>query len=115
MPSGKKPTNSRRSIPREGISTRPTDSSGRRATDADLDMRAAGERPAVSLPWPEPSKYKPAKMPDHITSFASKYKPAKMPDKSKAVLTFAPTKIKPAQIIRTTVNMKPTPMAKKKK
>jgi len=85
MPSGKKPTNSRRSMPREGISTRPTDSSGRRATDADLDMRAAGERPAV--------KYKPAKMPDKITR---------------------PTKIKPVQVIRTTTAMKSTPTAKKR-
>lgn len=111
---GKKPTM------RENISSRPTDKYGNRATDTDLGIGAgvaaarkaaaekimkregttspSGARPAVT--------YKPAKMPDKLAP--PKVAPAKMPNK------LAPTKMKPAQIIRTTINLKPTPMGKKR-
>jgi hypothetical protein len=92
---------------REGISTRPTDKYGNRATNADLGIgpgadakrkaaaekimaregttSAAGGRPAVKMP----AKAAPAKM------------PAKMAAPKQAV-------------IRTTTAYKPTPMGKKK-
>ena len=92
---------------REGISTRPTDQYGNRATNADLGIgpgadakrkaaaekimaregttSAAGGRPAVKMP----AKAAPAKM------------PAKMAAPKQAV-------------IRTTTAYKPTPMGKKK-
>ena len=105
---------------RENISSRPTDSSGRRATDADLGIgpgvaalrKAAAERITAREGTTSPSgarpavTYKPAKMPDKLAP--PKVAPAKMPDK------LAPTKMKPAQIIRTTINLKPTPAAKKR-
>jgi hypothetical protein len=55
----------------------------------------AGGRPAA----------KPAKMP---VKAPPKVAPAKMPNK------LAPTKMKPAQITRTTTNFKPTPSSKKR-
>ncbi len=105
---------------REGISTRPTDKYGNRATNADLGIgpgvdakrkeaamkimaregttSPSGGRPAVT--------YKPAKMPDKLAT--PKVAPAKMPNK------LAPTKMKPAQVVRTTTAFKPTPMGKKR-
>ena len=105
-------------MPREGISTRPTDSSGRRATDADLGLSAAGAAAAraraamqavaregtTSTAGGRPAA-KPAKMP---VKAPPKVAPAKMPNK------LAPTKMKPAQITRTTTNFKPTPSSKKR-
>ena len=109
---------------REGISTRPTDKYGNRATNADLGIgpgadakrKAAAEkimaregttnpsggRPAVKMP----AKVAPAKMPNKLAP--AKVAPAKMPNK------LAPTKMKPAQITRTTTNFKPSPTGKKR-
>ena len=102
---------------RENISSRPTDSSGRRATDADLGIgpgvaalrKAAAERitaregttspaggraavPAVRRFTKDTPPPKPIKLP------ANPNKPPKMQN----------------FVIRTTTNMKPTPAAKKR-
>ena len=84
---------------RENISSRPTDSSGRRATDADLGIgpgvaalrKAAAMKITAREGTTSPSGARPA---------------VKMPAKTPAP--------KPVQVIRTTVNMKPTPTAKKR-
>jgi hypothetical protein len=126
------------SMPREGISTRPTDSSGRRATDADLGLSAAGAaasraraamqavaregttskaggRPAVKMmPKIAPSEKR--------TLPANPNKPAEkrtLPAKSnqsveKRILPYKPAKpAKPVQVIRTTQLYKPSPTKKK--
>jgi hypothetical protein len=99
---GKKPTM------RENISSRPTDSSGRRASDADLGIgpgvaairKAAAEKIMKREGTTSPSGARPA-----LLRVAPPSKPAKAP----AVKMPA----KP-QIIRTTTNMKSTPMGKKR-
>ena len=100
---GKKPTM------RENISSRPTDKFGNRATDADLGIgagvaalrKAAAEKITRQEGTTSPSGARPAllRMPA----------PTKTPAKPSAVkMPKAP------QIIRTTVNMKSTPMGKKR-
>jgi len=121
---GKKPTM------RENISSRPTDSSGRRASNADLGIgagvaalrKAAAEkitkREGTTSPGgarsATPMPYKPGKEPALKTPMP--YKPGKKP------ILMTPMPYKPAkpaapkapQIIRTTTNMKPTPSGKKR-
>jgi hypothetical protein len=88
---------------RENISSRPTDSSGRRASDADLGIgpgvaalrKAAAAKITAQEGTTSPSGGRPA---------------VKMPAKIAAVKPVQ----KPVQVIRTTVNMKPTPAAKKR-
>jgi hypothetical protein len=92
---------------REGISTRPTDKYGNRATNADLGIgpgvdakrKAAAEKIMAREGTTSKSGGRPAvKMP-------AKAAPAKMPAKMAA----------PKQaVIRTTTAYKPTPMGKKK-
>jgi hypothetical protein len=92
---------------REGISTRPTDKYGNRATNADLGIgpgadakrKAAAEKIMAREGTTSKSGGRPAvKMP-------AKVAPAKMPAKMAA----------PKQaVIRTTTAYKPTPMGKKK-
>jgi hypothetical protein len=92
---------------REGISTRPTDKYGNRATNADLGIgpgvdakrKAAAEKIMAREGTTSKSGGRPAvKMP-------AKTAPAKMPAKMAA----------PKQaVIRTTTAYKPTPMGKKK-
>ena len=99
---GKKPTM------RENISSRPTDKYGNRATDADLGIgpgaaalrRAAAKEITKREGTTSPGGARPA-----LLRMAPPSKPAKAP----AVKMPA----KP-QIIRTTTNMKPTPMGKKR-
>ena len=87
---------------RENISSRPTDSSGRRATDADLGIgpgvaalrKAAAMKITAREGTTSPSGARPA---------------VKMPAK-----TPAPKMSKPVQVIRTTQMYKPTPTAKKR-
>ncbi len=123
---------------RENISSRPTDSSGRRATDADLGLSAAGAaaararaamqavaregttstaggRPAVkTLPKIAPAEKRT--LPNKPNKPAEK---RNLPAKSnqpveKRTLPYKPAKpAKPVQVIRTTVSMKPTPTKKK--
>ncbi len=121
---------------RENISSRPTDSSGRRATDADLGLSAAGAaaararaaekilaregttsaaggRPAVkTLPKIAPAEKrtlpnKPNKPAEKRTLPAKSNQPVE-----KRILPYKPVQ-KPVQVTRTTVNMKPTPAKKK--
>lgn len=99
---GKKPTM------RENISSRPTDKYGNRATDADLGIgagvaalrKAAAEKITRQEGTTSPSGGRPA-----LLRVAPPSKPAKAP------AVKAP---KAPQIIRTTVNMKSTPMGKKR-
>ena len=121
---GKKPTM------RENISSRPTDSSGRRASNADLGIGAGvaalrkaaaekitrqegttssgGGRLATPMPYKPgkepalktPMPYKPGKKPILMTPMP--YKPGK------------PAASKAPQVIRTTTNMKSTPTGKKR-
>ena len=99
---GKKPTM------RENISSRPTDSSGRRASNADLGIgagvaalrKAAAEKITRQEGTTSPSGARPA-----LLRVAPPSKPAKAP---------AVKMPKAPQIIRTTVNMKSTPMGKKR-
>ena len=84
---------------RENISSRPTDSSGRRATDADL-----GIGPGVAALRKAAAMKITAR--EGTTSPAGGRAAVKMPAKTPAP--------KPVQVIRTTVNMKPTPTAKKR-
>ena len=129
---GKKPTK------RENISSRPTDSSGRRASNADLGIgagvaalrKAAAEKIMKREGTTSPSGARPApkalgaisnKDRQMLTSAAAKIKPAAAPkslgaisNKDRQMLTTAAAKIKPVQIIRTTTAMKPTPMGKKR-
>ena len=89
---------------RENISSRPTDSSGRRATDADLGIgpgvaalrKAAAEKITKREGTTSPSGARPAVL------RVAPPKPAKV------------TMPKPVQVIRTTVSMKPTPATKKR-
>ena len=99
---GKKPTM------RENISSRPTDKYGNRATDADLGIgagvaairKAAAEKITRQEGTTSPSGARPA-----LLRVAPPSKPAKAP---------AVKMPKAPQIIRTTTNMKPTPMGKKR-
>ena len=99
---GKKPTM------RENISSRPTDKYGNRATDADLGIgagvaalrKAAAEKITRQEGTTSPSGARPA-----LLRMPTPSKPAKAP------AVKAP---KAPQIIRTTTNMKPTPMGKKR-
>ena len=99
---GKKPTM------RENISSRPTDKYGNRATDADLGIgagvaaarKAAAEKIMKREGTTSPSGARPA-----LLRMPTPSKPAKAP------AVKAP---KAPQIIRTTTNMKPTPMGKKR-
>ncbi len=99
---GKKPTM------RENISSRPTDKYGNRATDADLGIgagvaalrKAAAEKIMKREGTTSPSGARPA-----LLRVAPPSKPAKAP---------AVKMPKAPQIIRTTVNMKSTPMGKKR-
>jgi hypothetical protein len=106
---------------REGISTRPTDKYGNRATNADLGIgpgadakrkaaaekimaregttSASGGRPDTKTP----TKAAPTKMP-------SKVAPSKAPV-AKSPVTKMPLK---QQVTRTTTAYRPTPMGKKK-
>jgi hypothetical protein len=129
---GKKPTM------RENISSRPTDSSGRRASNADLGIgagaaalrKAAAEKimkregttsSAGGRAAPKALGAISNKDRQMLTSAAAKIKPAAAPknlgaisNKDRQMLTTAAAKIKPVQIIRTTTAMKPTPMGKKR-
>ena len=111
---GKKPTM------RENISSRPTDSSGRRASNADLGIgagvaalrRAAAKeitkREGTTSPAggrPAPARERNSNREITILRAAPPSKPAKAP---------AVKMPKAPQIIRTTVSMKPTPMGKKR-
>jgi len=97
---------------REGISTRPTDKYGNRATNADLGIgpgvdakrKAAAEKIMAREGTTSKSGGRPAvKMP--AKAAPAKAAPAKMPAKMAA----------PKQaVIRTTTAYKPTPMGKKK-
>lgn len=99
---GKKPTM------RENISSRPTDKYGNRATDTDLGIgagvaalrKAAAEKITRQEGTTSPSGARPA-----LLRMPTPSKPAKAP------AVKAP---KAPQIIRTTTNMKPTPMGKKR-
>jgi hypothetical protein len=99
---GKKPTM------RENISSRPTDKYGNRATDTDLGIgagvaaarKAAAEKIMKREGTTSPSGARPA-----LLRVAPPSKPAKAP---------AVKMPKAPQIIRTTVNMKSTPMGKKR-
>jgi hypothetical protein len=99
---GKKPTM------RENISSRPTDSSGRRASNADLGIgagvaalrKAAAEKITRQEGTTSPSGGRPALLRMPTPSKPAKAPVVKMP--------------KAPQIIRTTVSMKPTPMGKKR-
>ena len=99
---GKKPTM------RENISSRPTDKYGNRATDTDLGIgagvaalrKAAAEKITRQEGTTSPSGARPA-----LLRVAPPSKPAKAP---------AVKMPKAPQIIRTTTNMKPTPMGKKR-
>lgn len=99
---GKKPTM------RENISSRPTDKYGNRATDADLGIgagvaalrKAAAEKITRQEGTTSPSGARPA-----LLRVAPPSKPAKAP---------AVKMPKAPQIIRTTTNMKSTPMGKKR-
>ena len=99
---GKKPTM------RENISSRPTDSSGRRASNADLGIgpgvaalrRAAAKEITKREGTTSPGGARPALM--------------RMPTPSKPAKAPAVKMPKAPQIIRTTTNMKPTPMGKKR-
>ena len=99
---GKKPTM------RENISSRPTDKYGNRATDTDLGIgagvaaarKAAAEKITRHEGTTSPSGARPA-----LLRMPTPSKPAKAP------AVKAP---KAPQIIRTTVNMKSTPMGKKR-
>lgn len=99
---GKKPTM------RENISSRPTDKYGNRATDTDLGIgagvaaarKAAAEKIMKREGTTSPSGARPA-----LLRMPTPSKPAKAP------AVKAP---KAPQIIRTTTNMKPTPMGKKR-
>ena len=123
---------------RENISSRPTDSSGRRATDADLGIgpgvaalrKAAAERITAREGTTSPIGARPAvKMLPKIapaekrTLPANPNKPAQkqtLPAKAnqpveKRILPYKPAKpAKPVQVIRTTQMYKPTPMGKKR-
>ena len=99
-------------MPREGISTRPTDSSGRRATDADLGLSAAGAAAARAR----------AAM-QAVAREGTTSKSGGRPVVKNAVLRTAPAKpVKPVAkiipakqqaIIRTTTAYRPTPTKKK--
>ena len=99
---GKKPTM------RENISSRPTDKYGNRATDTDLGIgagvaaarKAAAEKIMKREGTTSPSGARPA-----LLRMPTPSKPAKAP---------AVKMPKAPQIIRTTVNMKSTPMGKKR-
>jgi hypothetical protein len=99
---GKKPTM------RENISSRPTDKYGNRATDTDLGIgagvaaarKAAAEKIMKREGTTSPSGARPA-----LLRMPAPSKPAKAP---------AVKMPKAPQIIRTTTNMKPTPMGKKR-
>ena len=112
---------------RENISSRPTDSSGRRATDADLGLSAAGAaaaraRAAEKILAREGTTSaaggraaKPLVL--RTTKNAPPPKPIKLPANpnkpaEKRNLPYKPVQ-KPVQVTRTTVNMKPTPAKKK--
>ena len=101
---------------RENISSRPTDKYGNRATDADLGigpgvaalrkaaaekiMKREGTTSSGGGRLATPMPYKPGKKPILMTPMP--YKPGK------------PAASKAPQVIRTTTNMKPTPMGKKR-
>jgi hypothetical protein len=97
---------------REGISTRPTDKYGNRATNADLGIgpgadakrKAAAEKIMAREGTTNPSGGRPAvKMP-------AKTAPVKAPV-AKSPVTKMPLK---QQVTRTTTAYRPTPMGKKK-
>jgi hypothetical protein len=93
---------------RENISSRPTDSSGRRATDADLGIgpgvaairKAAAEKITKREGTTSPSGARPA-----VLRVAP-------PKPVKPVAKIIPAKQQ--AIIRTTTNMRPTPATKKR-
>ena len=93
---------------RENISSRPTDSSGRRASNADLGIgpgvaalrKAAAEKIMAREGTTSPSGARPAVL---------RVAPAKP---VKPIAKIIPAKQQ--AIIRTTTNMKPTPSAKKR-
>jgi hypothetical protein len=114
---GKKPTM------RENISSRPTDKYGNRATDADLGIgpgvaalrRAAAKEITKREGTTSPAGGRAAKAPSGMGAKTNReitilrMAPPSKPAKAPAVKMPA----KP-QIIRTTTNMKPTPMGKKR-
>jgi hypothetical protein len=97
---------------RENISSRPTDSSGRRASDADLGIgpgvaavrKAAAEKLLAREGTTSRAGGRPA-----VKDAVLRVAPAKP---IKPVLKIIPAKQQ--AIIRTTTNMKPTPAAKKR-
>ena len=94
------------SMPREGISTRPTDKYGNRATDADLGLSAAGAAASRARAAMQ------AVAREGTTSKAGGRPAVKMPAKvapAKAPAIKAPKQ----QVIRTTQLYKPTPTKKK--
>ena len=101
------------SMPREGISTRPTDKYGNRATDADLGLSAAGAAASRAR----------AAM-QAVAREGTTSKAGGRPAVKQAVLRTAPAKpVKPVAkiipakqqaIIRTTTAYKPTPTGKKR-
>ena len=106
---GKKPTM------RENISSRPTDSSGRRATDADLGIgpgvaalrKAAAEKIMAREGTTSPSGGRTQAV-LRTTKGAPPIKPIRLPAN--------PNKpaVRQNLVIRTTTNMKPTPATKKR-
>ena len=130
---GKKPTM------RENISSRPTDSSGRRASIADLGIgagvaaarKAAAEKimkregttiPSGGRAAPKSLGAISNKDRQMLTSAAAKIKPAAAPknlgaisNKDLRMLTTAAAKIKPSKVISMTTNMKSSPSTTKRK
>jgi hypothetical protein len=100
---GKKPTM------RENISSRPTDKYGNRATDADLGLSGAGAAAIRRAAAKEITKREGTTSPSGARPALLRMAPPSKPAKAPAVkMPKAP------QIIRTTTNMKPTPMGKKR-
>ena len=127
---GKKPTM------RENISSRPTDSSGRRATNADLGIgpgvaalrKAAAEKITAQEGTTSSSGGRPAKaaMPKAAEAALLRagsikpkmvkpvYNPAKPAAMVKPIYNPAKPAVRQQAVIRTTTTMKPTPSAKKR-
>ena len=108
---------------RENISSRPTDSSGRRATDADLGIgpgvaalrKAAAERITAREGTTSPAGGRAAAGAGAAAASAAAARAApKIKSMPKIKPTPAPRMSKPVQVIRTTVPMKPTPATKKR-
>ena len=99
---------------RENISGRPTDSSGRRASDIDLGL----VRSPVKKPMPEGISSRPTDKSGKratdadlgMTRAAPKVKPMTAPKPKPLPKPMA----KPVQVIRTTQMFKPSPMTKKR-